>query len=348
MVLLGVDPHKDTHTVVAVDQVGRQLDQTTVTARAQGHTELLGWATRRWADDRLWAVEDCRHVTGRLERDLLAAAERVVRVPPRLMAGARAAVRALGKSDPIDALAVARAALREPDLPTAGHDLASWEVKLLVDHREHLIAERTRTINRLRWHLHQLDPDLEHAAQRLPGASLDRIAVWLGDVPASAQVGICQELTATIGALTRRIDQLARDLRTRVMRLAPNLLNLPGCGVLTAAKLIAETAGVARFRSEACFAMHAGVAPIPVSSGRTDRHRLCRGGNRQLNAAVHRIAITQLRLAGPGQTYYRRRRAQGDGTGEAVRALKRRITRAVYQQLKLAEQRQRTTSATAA
>jgi transposase len=100
-----------------------------------------------------------------------------------------------------------------------------------------------------------------------------------------------------------------------VTRLAPNLLGLPGCGVLTAAKLIAETAGVARFRSEACFAIHAGVAPIPASSERTDRHRLSRGGNRQLNAAIHRIAITQLRLAGPGQTYYRRRRAQGDGTG---------------------------------
>jgi transposase len=158
MVLLGVDPHKDTHTVVAVDQAGRQLGQTTVAARTLGHAELLGWACQRWPEERLWAVEDCRHVTGRLERDLLAAGERVVRVPPRLMAGARHAVRALGKSDPIDALAVARAALREPNLPTAGHDQASWEVKLLVDHREHLVAERTRAINRLRWHLHRLDP----------------------------------------------------------------------------------------------------------------------------------------------------------------------------------------------
>jgi transposase len=158
MVLLGVDPHKDTHTVVAVDQAGRQLGQTTVAARTLGHGELLGWACQRWPEERLWAVEDCRHVTGRLERDLLAAGERVVRVPPRLMAGARHAVRALGKSDPIDAPAVARAALGEPDLPTAGHDQASWEVKLLVDHREHLVAERTRAINRLRWHLHRLDP----------------------------------------------------------------------------------------------------------------------------------------------------------------------------------------------
>jgi transposase len=344
MVLLGVDPHKDTHTVVAVDQAGRQLGQTTVAARTLGHAELLGWACQRWPEERLWAVEDCRHVTGRLERDLLAAGERVVRVPPRLMAGARHAVRALGKSDPIDALAVARAALREPNLPTAGHDQASWEVKLLVDHREHLVAERTRAINRLRWHLHRLDPDLEHTARRLPGPSLGRIAAWLAEVPASAQIDICQELTAKIQTLTIRIDQLGRDLRIRVAQLAPNLLSLPGCGVLTAAKLIAETAGVARFRSEACFAMHAGVAPIPASSGRTDRHRLCRGGNRQLNAAIHRIAITQLPLAGPGQSYYRRRRAQGDSTGDAVRALKRPIARAVYQQLKLAEQRPRASS----
>jgi transposase len=229
------------------------------------------------------------------------AGERVVRVPPRLMAGARQAVRALGKSDPIDALAVARAALREPNLPTAGHDQASWEVKLLVDHREHLIAERTRAINRLRWHLHRLDPDLEHTARRLPGPSLGQITAWLAGTPWSVQVAICQELTAAIAALTVRIDQLDHDLRTRVAELAPNLLSLPGCGVLTAAKLLAETAGVARFRSEACVAMHAGVAPIPASSGRTDRHRLCRGGNRQLDAAIHRIAITQLRLAGPAR-----------------------------------------------
>jgi transposase len=139
MVLLGVDPHKDTHTVVAVDQAGRQLDQTTVPARTLGHGELVGWARTRWpgAAQRLWAVEDCRHVTGRLERDLLAAGERVVRVPPRLMAGARHAVRTPGKSDPIDALAVARAALREPTLPVAQHDQVSWEVKLLVPSSAH-------------------------------------------------------------------------------------------------------------------------------------------------------------------------------------------------------------------
>jgi transposase len=103
---------------------------------------------------------------------------------------------------------------------------------------------------------------------------------------------------------------------------------------LTAAKIVGETANPARFRSEACFAMHAGVAPIPASSGKTNRHRLARGGNRQLNAALHRIAVTQIRLDGPGKIYYQRRRAQGDTTMQALRALKRRLARVVFNLLR--------------
>jgi transposase len=167
------------------------------------------------------------------------------------------------------------------------------------------------------------------------------VAAWLSQATPRAaspvQLGICRNQVTAISALTGQIAELDRQLRQRVTRLAPALLGLPGCGLLTTAKLLAETAGVARFRSEACFAMHAGVAPVPVSSGRTDRHRLSRGGNRQLNAALHRIAITQLRLPGPGRAYYQRRRAQGDATGEAVRALKRRLARVVYQRLRAAQ-----------
>jgi transposase len=195
-------------------------------------------------------------------------------------------------------------------------------------------------------------PDLEPTTRRLPGPGLERITARLAQAAADAgsvaQVRICQAQVATIQGLTDQIGQLDRQLRQQVTRLAPSLLSLPGCGPLTAAKRIAETAGVARFRSEACFAMHAGVAPVPVSSGRTDRHRLSRGGNRQLTAALHRIAITQLRRPGPGQSYYQRRRAQGDATGEAIRALKRRIARAVYQHLKQAQQPSITTATTAA
>jgi transposase len=130
--------------------------------------------------------------------------------------------------------------------------------------------------------------------------------------------------------LTVRIDALEKELRFHVLQLAPQLLERPGCGVLTAAKILGETANPSRFRSEACFAMHAGVAPIPASSGRTNRHRLARGGNRQLNAALHRIAVTQIRLDGLGRAYYLRRRSGGDTTMEALRALKRRLARIVF------------------
>jgi transposase len=143
-------------------------------------------------------------------------------------------VRTQGKSDPIDALTVARAALREPALPVAQHDQASWEVKLLVDHREHLVAERTRTINRLRWHLHQLDPDLEHTTRRLPGPGLRRItarlALTAADADSLVQVTICQAQVTAIQALSDQIGQLARQLRQHVARLASSLLNLPGTG----------------------------------------------------------------------------------------------------------------------
>ena len=115
----------------------------------------------------MWAVEDCRHLSRRLEADLLAAGERIVRVPPKLMAHARDAARTYGKSDPIDALAVARAALRHPDLPVARLDGPARELRLLVDHREDLVNERTRCINRLRWHLHELDPAWDPTARSL-------------------------------------------------------------------------------------------------------------------------------------------------------------------------------------
>src|SRR5450756_636825 len=138
MVTLGADSHKATHTVVAVDETGRKLSQVTVKATSDGHLQALSWASQ-WSERR-WALEDCRHVSGRLERDLLGAGETVVRVPPRLTAGVRESARTTGKSDPIDALAAARAALREPDLPTATLDGPSLEVGPLAAHLDTLVG----------------------------------------------------------------------------------------------------------------------------------------------------------------------------------------------------------------
>jgi len=331
MVVVGADVHKRTHTFVAVDEAGRKLGEKTVTAITAGHTEAVMWARERFGIEIIWAIEDCRHLSARLERDLLALGQKVVRVPPKLMAQTRASARTRGKSDPIDALAVARGFLREPDLPVATHDEVSRELKLLVDRREDLVAQRTATINRLLWRVHELDPEQAPKARSLDLAKHRGILRdWL-----STQSGIVAELArdelADITRLTETINTLAKRIGDRVRAVAPVLLTLPGCGELTAAKLVGESAGVSRFKSEAAFARHAGAAPVPVWSGNTrGRVRMTRSGNRQLNAALHRIAITQIRLNGLGQAYYRHRLAQGDSTPEALRCLKRRLARVVF------------------
>jgi transposase len=291
MVTFGVDAHKRTHTIVAVNDRGTPVGQTTVGTTSQDHLVLLRWAARFGAERR-WAVEDCRHLSRRLERDLLAAGESIVRVPPKLMAHVRDSARTYGKSDPIDALAVARAAQREPNLPLARLDGPDREVRLLVDHRESLISERTRLICRLRWHLHELDPAWEPKARSLDAQrTLDEVRGRLQDhVGVVARLAVelterCAELTITIKALEKEITELTTQL-------APALLELPGCGALTAAKIIGETAGVDRFKSRDAYARFNGTAPLPVWSSNKARHRLSRTGNRQLNAALHRIALT--------------------------------------------------------
>jgi transposase len=333
MVVLGVDPHKKTHTVVAVDEAGRELSQLTVPATTAGHLRLVRWANQY--PRRRWAVEDGRHVAGRLLRELSAAGEHLTCVPTKLMAGARAGARTRGKSDPIDALAVARAALREPDLPAAHLDQTCLDLRLLVDHREHLVTERTRNINRLRWDLVDLDPTLEPTAHKLTTQKVLRNLIdSLDQLPASIRRDLAREKARRILEDTIRIKELEQHITRTVTPLAPTLLALFGVAGLTAAKLMGEVAGIERFPTPAKLANHAGTACIPVWSGNTERHRLNRGANRQLNCAVHRIAITQVRHHPPAQALFARRRAAGDTKAGAYRVLKRHLIDVIYRALK--------------
>ncbi len=332
MVTFGGDSHKRTHTLVAVDENGRQVGECKVGATPAGHMEALVWA-RQWPHRR-WALENVRHLSRVLERDLLNAGEGVVQVSPKLMGSARRSGRELGKSDPIDALAVARAALREPHLPVAQLEGKEREVKLLVDHREDLVGERTRIQNRLLWHLHELEPGYQVAASGLlRGVVLAEVSGRL--VSHTGVVAeIARELVDRLAELTQAVKRLQRRIEGLMRELSPALLSLPGCAGLSAAKLVAETADVSRFRSSAAFAMHNGTAPIPVWSGNHERHRLNRGGNRQLNVALHRIAITQIRLGGPAAAYIARRLSMGNTKTEAIRALRRQISDEVYRRLR--------------
>jgi transposase len=332
MIVIGVDVHKHSFTAVAVDEAGRMLDERTVAGASDG---LVAWASDV-GGERLWAIEDCRQLTRALERELIAAGEDLVRVPPKLMAPERRRGRERGKSDPIDALAVARAALREPRLgrPRPGEDIFR-DLKLLVDHRDDLVDERRRIQQRLRWHLHQLDPGFVVLAKGLDRpVHLDRVGRWLARRPAEVQVRVARELVVRCRSLTRTIVELDRELEQQTARIAPALLDLAGCGAITAAKLVAEIGPIGRFDTDAQLARHSGVAPLEASSGRVQRHRLDRGGNRQLNCALYRIAITQARYHPAARTYIERKQAEGKSRREAIRCLKRQLVRVVFNTLK--------------
>jgi transposase len=333
MIVLGADMHKSSHTLAAVvDTSGELRGEKTIQVGDQGFAVALDWA-RGIGDERLWALEDCRHVSGAFERFLLVHGERVVRVGTRLMAGARRGGRDRGKSDRIDAIAVARAALREgvESLPVAQLAGVELDLRLLVDHRERLVRMRTALYGDVLWHLHDLWPELT-----LPGSALlskkwsTRLARRLASAEQTARVRIARdelrhlrELTATINALETEIAELVDDV-------APQLLAEPGFGPLTAAKLIGEIAGAQRFASDAKLARTGGIAPIPVSSGQTNRHRLDRGGNRQLNTAIHRIAVTRARCHPETKAYIERKRAEGKTNRDAIRCLKRHLVRRIW------------------
>jgi len=227
VIVVGIDPHKKSHTAAAVSGItGELIDQLTIRASDSGHRRLVRWALALGDGVRL-ALEDVRHVSGRLERALLESGIAVVRVPPRLMGQARRSGRARGKSDPIDALAVARAALAHPGLPAARPAGPELELHLLLSHREDLVAERTRIQGRLRWHLHALDPELE-----VPARALDR-AVWPESLAARLEAmdgmraRIAGELIEARARLSERINSLERELSRSAEAQAPELVAIP-------------------------------------------------------------------------------------------------------------------------
>jgi transposase len=333
MIVLGADMHKRSHTIAAIAATTGELKgDKTVRVGDDGFLALLDWA-RALDGERVWALEDCRHVSGSFERFLIGRGERVVRVATKLMADARRAGRDRGKSDLIDALAIARAALREglDALPSAQLAGVELDIRLLVDHRERLIRSRVALNNDLLWNLHDLWPEL-----KLPGSALfskkwsTRIARRLARAEQTARVRIARDELRRLRELTAAASELEAEIAELIALAAPQLLDEPGFGPLTAAKLLGEIAGAQRFATEAKLARAAGVAPIPVSSGNTHRHRLDRGGNRQLNTAIHRIALTRARCHPETQDYLARKRAQGKTGLEAMRCLKRHLTRRIW------------------
>jgi transposase len=338
MIVIGVDTHKRSHALAAVDAgTGRGCGKREIAADEGGHQAAVRWA-RGLADQRVWAIEDCRHVSRRLEQALIAAGERVVRVAPALMGASRKAERQPGKSDEIDALAIARAVVKDgvEQFPAAYLDEQAMQVRLLSDHRQDLVAERTRLQNRLRWQLLALAPELEARIKpRTLSAprTLERLDRALRGLPAGTRLRVAREQLDLIRTLTRQINTLERELRQLIRAHRPWLLQEHGCNALTAAVLIGRTAGAQRFHSDAAFAKQCGSAPIPCSSGKRQVMRLNRGGDRQLNRALHTIALTRASHDPTTRAYLARKRAQGKTPKAALRCLKRTLARRIWQLL---------------
>ena len=230
MIVLGADTHKRSHTVAAVAAAtGELLGEQTVKVGRRGFDALLQWA-RGLDRERVWALEDCRHVSGSLERFLIGRGERVLRTPTHLSAGARKSARQRGKSDPIDAIGVARAALREglESFPVAHLDGPELDLRLLVDHRERLVRQRVGLKNTLQWHLHDLWPELE-----LPGSSLfygrwaPRVARRLARAEQTMRVRIARDELRRIRELSQTIKALEREIAQLVATIAAQLLSSP-------------------------------------------------------------------------------------------------------------------------
>ena len=327
MSAIGIDTHKATLAVCRVDELDRAVAEATFDNDPTGHRRLLDWIRAADPGD-VVGIEGSASFGAAAARFLVAAGLTVREVPPQLTRRERARTRRLGKSDPDDALAIARVTAREADLPPVRLADRTLDLQLLVEAREDVVVEMTRVRNRLHTDLRSLLPGYGSRAANLVAARHQRLIGRLLR-PIS---GVQAELARLRLARLRALGLEERSFTARISGLVEGhpLLGLPGVGPLVTATLVGEVGDVRRFRSADALAALAGVAPIPASSGQTQRLRLNRGGNRRLNRALHTIALVQASHHPPAQAYLARKRAEGKTRREALRALKRRLVRPVF------------------
>lgn len=333
MVIIGIDAHTRRHSAAAVDEHGRVLDIIEVGAGVEELDRLTTWIGLL-AGNRLVAVEGAKGFGLALARRLLGAGETVVDIPTHLTADGRRSSRRRGKDDEIDAITIARVAMREPDLPRLTIEQLDADLKLLVDARDQLVAEATRVRNRLHALLLVLAPgyrDDTGALSSKAALSTAKRLVFRGRAAEPVRAKLALAAIARLHQLEAEADDLEDEIKTAVAARQPTrLLEVCGVGPIIAAKILGETRGVERFPTSAAFAAHAGTAPLPASSGQTTRHRLNRGGNRQLNRALFTVAMVQARWNPDARAYLDRKRAEGKSPAEARRCLKRHLAKTVY------------------
>ncbi|MFN8108897.1 MAG: IS110 family transposase [Thermoleophilia bacterium] len=332
MLVCGIDAHTRVFEVCVVDEVGAPVARTQAANTPAGHTQILEWLTGQLPEVPVRVgIEGGGNWGLRLAWALTRAGLQVREVPGHYTARERMRLRGAGRSDARDALAIARIVAREPALPPIRKDDLTRQLKLLVDYRKSLGAERTRTQNRVLRDLGMLG--IQPPPRGLRGKkNLTRLTDQLHADP-RPQAEIARRRLGRITQIDTEITELTRMLTPLVAATGTSLTDLLGIGTVNAARILGEVGDITRYRNRDAFAAANGTAPIPASSGNTTRMRLSRAGNRRLNHALHQMALTQISHPGPGKEFYRRRRQNGDGPLEALRALKRRLSNVVYRQL---------------
>lgn len=340
-VVAGVDCHKSTHVVVFLDGSGGFVDQLQFSANEQGYEAALSRAKLLGCKE--WGLEGSGSYGRHLAVLLSTGGAAVYEVPGAYTKRHRRHGSRRGKSDRLDARAIAEVVLREAGrLPRFHLGVRQRALRMRYDQRDRLVRERTRAANRLR------DAAVALGVTELPAdVTATRTARWIlerargfrQEMPlhaaAEAALDDMMEAADDILRINRRIRQLMTRLRALVREISPGLRQLRGVSDVVAAGLIGHAGDLRNVRNAAAFAMRAGVAPVPCSSGRNWAVRVNTGGNRQLNRLLHVIAMTQLRCAEhPGSRYYQRKRAEGKTHRAAMRCLKRQLATVVYYRLR--------------
>lgn len=330
-VAIGIDSHKGTLAVASVDALGRVLAVREFTNAPKGHRSLARWVKDQ-ADPRRIGIEGSLHYGAAAAGRLLAEGEDVREVSPSLTHVERRR-RSKGKSDPIDAVAIARVVAAEEALPSARRTVVLADLKLLVDHRDQLVRARTQVANRVHADLVILHPGYERVVPNLRATRHVTKARSLLGRDRCVRAELVRHRLRDILRLEAEIAQAGRRIADKLREVDTTLTQIPGVGPFIAAKILGEVGEVSRIRSRASFALLSGTAPVIASSGQTHRHRLNRRGNRQLNWALHYIALVQSRTTPEARAYLARQREAGKSHKEAMRCLKRHLSNVVYRHL---------------
>ena len=328
-VVIGMDPHKRSATIEAMGPDEQVLGGGRFGTDPAGFEAMLALAAG-W-QDRVWAVEGCEGIGKHLVLRLLDAGEQVVDVPAKLSARMRVYATGQGrKTDDTDAHSIALAGVRMTGLREVVSDQALEVLRLLVDRRRRIGEDHTRMVCQLHQLLLELLPG--GAKKDLSAAQARRLLAGVRpkDVAGKTRKRVALELVVDLERLYRRKKEANKELIGLVKATGTELLDLHGIGPSGAARLLVEVGDITRFPAKGHFASWAGTAPIDASSGDNVRHRLSRGGNRQVNKALHIMAVVQLRNPTPGRACYDRKVAAGKTPNEAMRCLKRRLSDLVY------------------